>query len=140
MKSQGFLISGAQRMFVLVAVLLTSSCGSPNGTGPAHEADPGFVRVEVTGPASPDVAFKFRVTGGGVDSVSGASGTVYFETLGPTIHRAIVVGSTDRTRLIEFWMPDRRTLDTYGVNLEEVADADTYQNLSVAAYFISIGK
>jgi len=127
-------------MVAFVVVLATAGCGGTKGTGPNNDTDPGFVRIEVVGPASPNVALKFRITGGTVDSVRNATGVLYFQTLGPALHRAIVRGTTDRTRLIEFWMPDRSVLETYGVNLEEVADAATYQNLSVAAYSVSISK
>jgi hypothetical protein len=65
---------------------------------------------------------------------------MYFEELGPGLHRVIVVDVADRDRLVEFWVPDRNGLAEYGVNLEEVAATGTYENLSVAGYVISLGQ
>jgi len=130
---------GVRRIFCALVVPSTGACGG-NGTEPTGTTDPGFVRVAVTGPLSPDVAFKFRITGTQVDSVRAATGTMYFEELGPGLHRVIVVDVADRDRLVEFWVPDRNGLAEYGVNLEEVAATGTYENLSVAGYVISLGQ
>ncbi len=138
MKTPAFVFPQFRRAMQLAAIVATGACGN-NGTGPGNE-DPGFVRVSVTGPATPNVAFKLRIAGGAVDSARVGGGTLFFETLGPALHRAIVVGTADRTRLLEFWMADRNLLDSLGVNIEEVAATGTYEQRSVAGYAAIVGR
>jgi len=133
------MIERVRRAMHIVAVAATVACGN-TGTDPESNADPGFVRVSVTGPLMPNVAFKVRITGGALDSARVSGGALYFETLGPALHRAIVIGAPDRTRLVEFWVPDRNRVDSWAVNVEEVAATGTYEQRSVADYVATVGR
>lgn len=75
-----------------------------------------------------------------MDSVRSAGGTLYVASPEVGLHRAIVVGATDRTRLLEFWLPNRDSLVSYRAELEEVADVATYENLAVAGYTVTLGR
>ena len=123
----------------ILLVVATAACGN-TGTEPETNEDPGYIRVSVTGPLMPAAAFKVRITGGELDSARVSAGTLYFETLGPTLHRAIVIGTPDRTRLVEFWIADRNLLDSLAVNIEEVAATGTYEQRPVADYTAILGR
>ncbi|MCY4573589.1 MAG: hypothetical protein OXF01_12400, partial [Gemmatimonadetes bacterium] len=110
--------------YVLAVLLAATSC-TDDSLGPtAGVADPGFLTIEWTGPAtSNDTGVLLELEGPGIDTVR-APGLELYRTSVSERHQIVVAGSLGQGPLVQFRVPDRRQPSLYRVRVLQVTGED----------------
>ena len=129
----------------LVAIAVTLACGDDTGldtTGPqaTNVPDPGFVNVSLTSPNSNDGALLIQLSGGEIDSLIGATASMFAAETGSNTFRIFVAGTIPDGPVLRFWVPDRRDLSPYTATLEQAATRGTYVQQDISSYALSVER
>ena len=120
------LSGGVGRLVLVVLTALgTAYCTEPDTVvdPPVGEPEPGQLTVSLTAGPSTGVAYKIRILGDGIESVSsaGATGTVYFEATATGVD-ALYFGAASHVELLRIAVGD--TSGEFAVSILEVAGQD----------------
>ena len=130
----------ARKSAAVVLAALTIACKNADiqGTGPDDTINPGFVTVTLATPNSNDGALLLTLSGGTMDSVQAAAGTIFLASTGTNTFRVMVAGTIADGPVVRFWMPDRRNVAQYLATLEQAAVRSTYVQQDISGYSLSI--
>lgn len=109
---------------MLLAATMTWSCTEDSAGPVAAELEPGYLTVELTGPApNRDIGALIQLEGPGIGAVR-APGLELYESRTPGQHQIVVAGSVREGPLLQFLVPDRGQRSLYRVRLLQVTGED----------------
>jgi len=124
------------RVFLAVVILAAAAAcgGEPAGPKPT----PGDLTVVLASPGSSDGAVLLLVTGGPVESVASVgSYQVASAVVATNTRRVVVTGNIGAGDLIKLRVPDVNST-SYLIQIEQVADRNTYALLEASAYTATV--
>jgi len=124
---------------VLAMTLIAAGCGGDKKTGPTGPV-PGDLTVSYSGPGTTDGALLLLVNGAGTTVTPLRGLQVASAKIGETQTRVVVTGNLSNGDLFEIAVPDVAQVGSYSVQIEAVADRNTFALKDPLAYSASIRR
>ena len=134
-------VTGWIRALVLGLVVSAWGCGIGDNPVQPAQPDPGPLHVQLTvPPEARDIGAMLIVEGPGIDSLSApVFELIQADEASSNRREAIIAGSLSTGPLLQVWVPDRRHLGDYRVQLVQVS-GDDYGLKDVTQYGIAISR
>lgn len=123
-----------RRALVCVLAAALAACGGESGPDEPKPAVPGTLTLLLATPNKDDDAIRLTITSGVVRNVTAAPGLTLLHRETPTQTVIILAGGLSSGVIARIDVPDVNRAATYGVTLNEIADAGHAIRASTSGY------